>query len=196
MKTFKEYLAESKKTYSFKVKVAGELPEKFQETLKTRLDCHSVLTLEKTGTTPIQKFPLDFPGKENMEVTVFEVICEYPITSPELTSYVKEIGIDEDCFRVRGSGEPTEEEQLLAAIEPSGKALLDDTEYKETGKVKHKDYFGDEFNKGFLKDLQKTSKQRTKDGFNTEYKLGKQKTDKAGSTSPMSKVDNPSPVKG
>ena len=37
MKTFKEYLAESKKVYSFKVKVAGELPEKFQETLKTHL---------------------------------------------------------------------------------------------------------------------------------------------------------------
>jgi hypothetical protein len=30
MKTFKEYLAEGKKVYDFKIKVAGELPENFQ----------------------------------------------------------------------------------------------------------------------------------------------------------------------
>ena len=196
MKTFKEYLAESKKTYSFKVKVAGEVPEKFQETLKSRLDCHNVLTFEKVGTTPIQKFPLDFPGKENMEVTVYEVVTEYPINGPQLSTYVKEVGIDEDCFRVRGSMEPSEEQQVLADAEPTGEALLNDSQYKEAGKVKHKDYFGDDFNKGFLKDLEKAAKQRVKDGFNAEYKIGKQKTDKAGSASPMSKIDNPNPVKG
>jgi ABC-type phosphate/phosphonate transport system substrate-binding protein len=38
MKPFTEYLAESKKIYNFKVKVAGELPEAFQENLKTALD--------------------------------------------------------------------------------------------------------------------------------------------------------------
>ncbi len=197
MKTFKEYLAESKKVYSFKVKVAGELPEKFQEALKSRLECCKVLTLEKVTTTPIQKLPLDFPGKENMEVTVFEVVTEYPITSPEITTHVKSIGIDEDCFRVRGSNEPSETEQVLADSELSGDALLDEADLdKGATKIKHKDYFGDDFNKSFLKDLSKASKQRTKDGFQTEYKLGKQKADKTGSTSPISKVDNPDPRKG
>ena len=38
MKTFKEYLTESKKIYSFKIKVAGELPQNFQENLKQQLD--------------------------------------------------------------------------------------------------------------------------------------------------------------
>ena len=33
MKTFKEYLVENKKIYSFKIKVAGDVPEKFQEAL-------------------------------------------------------------------------------------------------------------------------------------------------------------------
>ncbi len=197
MKTFKEYLAESKKVYSFKVKVAGELPEKFQEALKSRLECCKVLTLEKVNTTPIQKLPLDFPNKENMEVTVFEVVTEYPITSPEISTQVKAIGIDEDCFRVRGSNEPSEVDQLLVDNEASGESLLDEVDLdKGAGKIKHKDYFGDDFNKSFLKDLSKASKARTKDGFQTEYKLGKQKTEKAGSTSPMSKVDNPDPRQG
>ena len=196
MKTFKEYLAESKKTYGFKVKVAGELPEKFQENLKTQLERCKVITLEKVATTPIQKFPLDFPGMENKEVTVFEVICEYPITAPEIANSVKEMGLNDDCFRVRGSGEPTEVEQLLADNEPSGEALLTDSQYKEATNAKHKDYFGDDFNKSFLKDLSKTSKQRQKDGFNSEYKIGKTKIDKAGSVSPMSKVGNLDPRKG
>lgn len=184
MKTFKDYLTESKKTFSFKVKVAGELPENFQETLKAKLDRCKVMTFEKVTTTPIQKLPLDFPGKENMEVTVFEVVTEYPITSPELGVYVKETGVDENCFRVRGSGEPTEIDQLLMDDEPSGEALLGEIDMdKGNGKIKHKDYFGDDFNKGFLKDLAKAAKDRKKDGVQTEYKLPKAKTDKVGAKS-------------
>lgn len=185
MKTFKEYLAESKKTYSFKIKVAGELPEKFQENLKTHLDRCKVVTLEKVATTPVQKLPLDFPTLENKEVTVFEVVCEYPITGPQIVSSIKDMGLSEDYFRVRGSGEPSELDQLLADDEPSGQALLNDSAYKETTNVKHKEYFGDDFNKVFLKDLEKSAKARKKDGMQTEYKLPKTKADKAGSNSPI-----------
>lgn len=177
MKTFKEYLAESKKSYSFKIKVAGELPENFQEKLKGSLDRCKVLTFEKIATTPIQKFPLDFPGMENKEVSVFEVICEYPITSPEISTYVKQMGIDENCYRVRGSGEPTEIDQVLMDS--------DDHDPFADSDVKSKDYFGDDFNKGFLKDLAKAAKERKKEGVQTEYKLPKAKQDKAGAKSAM-----------
>ncbi len=184
MKTFKEYLTESKKVYSFKIKVAGEVPEKFQEGLKQRLERCKVVTLEKVSTTPIQKVPLDFPELENKEVTVFEVVTEYPITAPEISVDVKNMGLDEACFRVRGSNEPTEAEQVLADSEPSGEALLDENDLdKGTGKIKHKDYFGDEFNKGFLKDLAKAAKDRKKDGVQIEFKLPKAKEDKAGAKS-------------
>jgi hypothetical protein len=184
MKTFKEYLTESKKVYSFKVKVAGELPEKFQEGLKTRLGRCGVMKVEKLSSTPIQESPLDFPELKNMEVTIFEVICEYPVTSPEISVEIKNMGLDEACYRVRGSNEPTEQEQILANAEPTGEALLDENDLDAaTTKIKHKDYFGDEFNKGFLKDLSKAAKDRKKDGVQTEYKLPKAKTDKAGAKS-------------
>jgi hypothetical protein len=93
------------------------------------------------------------------------------------------MGIDENCFRVRGSGEPSEVEQLLADNKPSGESLLNDSQYKDEGKINHKDYFGDDFNKGFLKDLSKAAKDRKKEGVQTEYKLPKAKTDKAGAKS-------------
>ena len=182
MKTLKEYLAESKKTYSFKVKVAGELPENFQKNFKNQLAEYGVMTLEKLATTPVQATPLDFPEMSNCEVHVFEVVCEYPVTSPELAYDLKSMGLEECCFRVRGSGEPSEEQQVLADNEPSGEALLDENDLdKGASKVKHKDYFGNEFNKTFLKDLEKAAKQRRKDESGpTEYKLPKAKADKAG----------------
>lgn len=184
MKTFKEYLAEGKKVYSFKVKVAGELPKDFQKNLKNQIAEHGVITLEKLATTPIQEAPLDFPEMKNCEVHVFEVICEYPVTSPELVHDIKCLGLSENCFRVRGSGEPSEQDQLTVNDEPSGEALLDDVEYKDA-KIKHKDYFGDDFNKSFLKDLEKTAKARKKEEGQGEYKLPKGKTDKAGAKSAL-----------
>jgi hypothetical protein len=186
MKTFKDYLAESKKVYDFKIKVAGELPEKFQETLKEKLGRCGVKTCEKVSTTPIQALPLDFPDHPNCEVTIFEVVCEYPITSPEIANDIRSMGVSASCFRVRGANEPVEHEDIFAAIEPSGKALLADGQYKEADKVKVKDYFGDEFNKGFLKDLEKTTKATKKEkGINQEYKVSKTKLDNSGQKSPI-----------
>jgi hypothetical protein len=94
------------------------------------------------------------------------------------------MGMCETHIRVRGSGEPSEVDQLTIGDEPSGEALLDESELdKGNAKVKHKDYFGDEFNKGFLKDLQKVSKQQKKEDGQGEYKLPKQKQDKEGAKS-------------
>lgn len=196
MKTFKEYLTENKKVYSFKIKVADKLPENFQENLKERLERCKVAKFEKTATTPIQALPLDFPEHPNTEVTIFELICEYPITSPEVAQEIRAIGIPDSCFRVRGSSEAIEQEQVLADKEPSGEALLADPQFKEAAKVNHKDWFGDDFNKSFLKDLSKAAKERKKDGANAEYKISKQKQDKSGAVSPMSKIANPDPIKG
>ena len=93
MKTFKEYLAEGKKSYSFKIKVAGDLPEDFQSNLKTSLERCKVMKMEKLSTTPIQALPMDFPTMKNCEVHVFEVACEYPITGPEICSDIKSMGL-------------------------------------------------------------------------------------------------------
>ena len=183
MKTFKEYLAESKKAYPFRLKVAGDLPENFEKDLKDCLGSANPTVIEKSK-TPIQAKPLDFPDLENMEVHTFEVICEYPITGPELSEHVKWL-VPETHFRVRNGGDPAEAEHAGFDLEPSGEAMLEQPEMA-VGKIKAKDYFGDEFNKSFLKDLEKTAKQSKKDKTGpTEYKLPKAKADKAGLKSAM-----------
>ena len=180
MKTFKEYLAESKKTYPFRLKVAGDLPENFVNDLKDCIGKANPTIIEKSK-TPIQATPLDFPDLSNVEVHTFEVICEYPITAPELAEHVKWY-VPEANFRVRNGSDAGDVEHNTADMEPSGKAVLEEP-YND--KIKHKDYFGDEFNKGFLKDLAKAAKERKKEGIQTEYKLPKAKQDKAGAKSAM-----------
>jgi hypothetical protein len=161
MKSFKEYLMESKKVYSFKVKVAGDLPEDFQDSLKRMLTQHNVITFDKM-TTPVQESPMDFPELSNKEVTIFDLVVEYPITAPELINYIAETGIPLEHFRVRGSGEPSETDQWLMG-DPSGKAILVNPYYQGEEKVKPKNYFGDDFNKSFLKELQVSAKNRKKE---------------------------------
>jgi hypothetical protein len=160
MKTFRDYLTENKKVYSFKLKIAGDLPENFQEGLKKSLNKYEVISFDKM-TTPIQETPLDFPEVTNRAISVFDLVLEYPITGPEIAAYVKEHGIPEELFRVRNSSDPAETDQRI--IDENGEALLGDPFYTGEVKIKPKDYFGDDFNRSFLKDLAKTAKERKKE---------------------------------
>jgi hypothetical protein len=173
MKTFKEYLIENKKIYGFKIKVAGDIPENFQSDLKTALGKYQVATLDKISSDIVES-SIDFPELSNKEITVFNVVVEYPVTAPELANIVRDsTGLSEECFRIRGSSEPSEYETKLV-----------DNPMPE--KIKHKDYFGDDFNKGFLKDLEKAVKERKKEGDGLqEYKTPHAKEDKSGILSPV-----------
>tara|TARA_X000000950_G_scaffold87777_1_gene110562 strand:- start:380 stop:961 length:582 start_codon:yes stop_codon:yes gene_type:complete len=190
MKTFNEYLTESKKVYSFNVKVAGEVPEGFCDRLKSCVASREVVTCEEMSKTPVTEVPMDFPELNNMEVTTFNLVTNYPITPQEVhKACCEDCGCAEDRCKVRNSASPTEEYQINDDKREG--ALLHDNEYKEAGKIKYKDYFGDDFNKSFLKDLQKTSKERKKELGHDKLKadvfadVPKIKIDKAGVNSPV-----------
>ena len=109
MKSFKEFLTESAKTYKFKVRVAGELPEGFAERMKSNLSKYEVVKLSAGKTTPISERPLDFPKLQNMEVTHYDVELKYPATSQVLAQYlVDNCSITHDQLIVRAEGEPLE----------------------------------------------------------------------------------------
>lgn len=172
MKTFKEYLSESKKVYGFKVKIAGDISENFKDELKQALTKYHVVSLD-SSVVPVEESSVDFPEISNKQINVFDLVVDLPITAPEIVNLVKEMGVMEECLRVRGSGEPSEFETKL----------VDD---KIPEKIQHKDYFGDDFNKSFLKDLEKTVKERNKEGQGLqEYEISKSKQDKAGISSPV-----------
>lgn len=88
MKTLKDILAESKKTYPFKVGVAGEIPKDFEDKLKKALGKFGLESLTAGKKTPIQSHPLDFPKLENMEVTYWDMVLNYPTTDNVLKEYL------------------------------------------------------------------------------------------------------------
>ena len=114
MKTFADYLTESKKTYEFKIGVAGPLPEGFEDTLETILKKYGASNLTSGKKTPIQERPLDFPQLQNMEVTYFELGVEYPTTPQVLQAYIGNCcNIDQAYVIVRNLGDPREEYQEI-----------------------------------------------------------------------------------
>jgi hypothetical protein len=162
MKTFKEYLAESKKTYDFKIKIAGDFSSENEGILRQGLEKYSVSGFKKVSTTPTQALPLDFPRVKNCEVSVYEVSLEYPTTSFELREYITaSCQLGTDHVVVRNPNEPSEAYQ-----QPSEKregALLNDPDYKEVPAVDSTKYYGAEYNTSFVKALNDNLKANRKE---------------------------------
>lgn len=162
MKSFKEYLSESKKTYTFRVKVAGEFSKDQENAMESILSKYDLAGFKKAGKTPIQELPLDFPRIKNAEVNIYEVTLAYPTTQFELTEYLAtELKVSKDHLVVRSPNEPTEQYQQVAQ-EGSGEALLFDNEYKEAPN-NTEEFYGDKYNSGFVKELNDILKLQRRD---------------------------------
>jgi hypothetical protein len=112
MKSFVEYLTESKKTYDFKIGVAGDLAEGFADTLETCLQKYSLANISAGKKTPIQERPLDFPQLENVEVTYWDVEVNYPTTVQMMEEYLSHTcGVSPAYVIVRDPAAPQEEYQ-------------------------------------------------------------------------------------
>ena len=110
MKHFSEYLMETKKTYVFKLRAAGELPEGFEGKLEGCLNKFEVVKCQKTKTTPITETPLDFPRLSNVEVTHFDIELSYPTTTQVLANHiVNETPIEERCLCIRNENDPMDQ---------------------------------------------------------------------------------------
>jgi hypothetical protein len=152
MRSFKEYLTESARKYDFKIKIAKDCSSEQESLLKRILERFGVADFKKTGKTPIQNLPLDFPTLKNTEVSIYEVTLDYPTTPQELQSHIGSgLGLTEAFVVVRNPGEPGESYQ--APKETREGALLNDSEYKESPNANVDDYYGEKYNAKFLQAL-------------------------------------------
>ena len=119
MKTFAQFLTESEKTYKFFIRVAGEVPEGFVDTMENNLNKYEVVKLSTGKRTPITERPMDFPQLQNMEVTHFEAEVKYPTTAHVLEQYlVANCSVPHSHLIVRGEFDPIEEQQTQKDNEP------------------------------------------------------------------------------
>jgi hypothetical protein len=160
MKSYKEYLTESKKTYEYKVKIAGDIPKDFATNLKMALSQFNVESIKNAKRTPIQESPIDFPNVKFREVTVFDIALRYPTITPVIQQIINtKLGIDSKHVVVRTLGEEQETElnvQYMKGLEttPSKNAdeALLNTPYADAD---YQEMVGDKKVMSFLKTLEK-----------------------------------------
>lgn len=191
MKSFKEYLIESKQTYDFKVKVADECPDDCADKIKEALAEFTCSSCSKGMTSPIQESHIDFPDHKNVSVTVFEVSLDYPATSEQVRNTVAEaLGKTQSCVRVRNPLEEAEQELNHSNDKNTGKALLGADYEKES----NQNLVGEKQKASFLKELSKNKNQGTQyKGVNDKIlakkppveKSASAKADKAKAVSPI-----------
>lgn len=160
MKKFAEYLTESKKTYKFKIRIAGELPEDCENKMETALNKYEVVGFSKGKTTPISEKPLDFPQLQNQQVTHFEAEVGYPVTSHLLEKYLCDsIPCSHGYCIVRGEFDPVEEYQPDNPDKKPYEAKLT-TEEMESADPDCQDKVGGNRIMDLLKELETARKER------------------------------------
>jgi hypothetical protein len=205
MSTFTQYLAESSKSYDFKIKVAGQLPDDFASKMETALAKFEVAKMSAGKKTPIMTMPLDFPHLSNEEVTIFDVTTNYPASSNVMKEYLSDyLGVNASKIVVRKPGEPTEEYQdnMQVAKKSEYANKLMDIEYKDAPKVNPEEFHSTKANMGLLKELLKDreGKYEVEKGTDNKTQEAQSKEEK-GSPSPIKGHNgpikgNPNPAKG
>ena len=129
MKTFAKYLAESERTYDYRIKLCGKVGDELLRQLKSKLDQFDPVKLSDPRTTPIQKIPTDFPNFQNDSVTMFDVSFRYPAIEPQIKQIMQILGFDPNrvVMSTRDYNESMVDE--YERMEDENQDLIKDTDY-------------------------------------------------------------------
>jgi hypothetical protein len=129
MKNFQQYLAESERTYNYRIKIVGDVAPDFIKQLEERLKQFDVVKVSKPKTTPVQLAPADFPKHSNDSVTSMDVEFRYPAIEPQIKEIAQLLFLDPNRIIMlttpHEEGMNTERERVAA----ENKDLLTDTDY-------------------------------------------------------------------
>ena len=154
MKKLRDYLAESERTYNYRIKTVGTLPTGFYNELKSKLAQFDPVSIGDLKSTPIQAKPADFPAFENDKVNSFDVKFRYPAIEPQIKQIAQIIGLDPNKIIMMTSVFDDNNIEYVKQIEDQPESLLKDTDYPaDTAEQKEliKDYSADPYEHGVLK---------------------------------------------
>lgn len=182
MKSFRSYLAEATKEYSFRVKTLVAMDDAFLDKLEKALRKYGIVDIGAPKRTAAQKNPLDFPHVSGLtDVYMVDVILSIPASSSVLAQDIRNvITLSDSQIVVRGKHEAVElvNTEVKAAEdiakEADGRdltpaALLNDAEYLEATDTEVQ--YGNEYNQKFLNYLAQIAANREEITFDgTEVK--------------------------
>lgn len=136
MKSFSEFLMESKKQYAFRVKLACECSKEDMAALKTALDKYKVAAISEPKNLPIAETHAGFEHLKNVELTIIDILTDYPANPVQIREMIRDtLGIAESHIMVRTPGE---EANAMPVVQQK-EAVLD----KDYEKAKEKSMLAD-----------------------------------------------------
>ena len=153
MKKFHQYLAESERTYDYRIKILGDVPPTFIKDLEQKLEQFDIVKLSGKKTTPVQKLLKDFPNEENDMVTSVDVSFRYPAIEPQIQQLAQLLGFNPNRIRLLTQPYVNSIDNEISEINTQNKDLIADTDYPAPNAEQQalkKDYSGDPYKHAVL----------------------------------------------
>ena len=115
MKSFLDYLSESKQTWKFKVKTIHELTDNQCDRIEKHLMKYDSTGLSAAKKTILQSTPKDFPSHKGYEVFMYEFETNLPVSGHQVKNEIQNmLGLADGVFKIKG-----EHEQDMDMLEES-----------------------------------------------------------------------------
>jgi hypothetical protein len=153
MKKFHHYLAESERTYDYRIKILGDVPPTFIKDLSQKLEQFDIVRMSGKKTTPVQKLLKDFPNEENDMVTSVDVSFRYPAIEPQIQQLAQLLGFNPNRIRLLTQPYVDSIDNEISEITAQNKDLIADTNYPAPNAEQQalkKDYSGDPYKHAVL----------------------------------------------
>jgi len=153
MKKFHHYLAESERTYDYRIKILGDVPPTFIKDLEQKLEQFDIVRMSGKKTTPVQRLLKDFPNEENDMVTSVDVSFRYPAIEPQIQQLAQLLGFSPNRIRLLTQPYVDSIDKEISEINTQNKDLIADTDYSAPDAEQQalkKDYSGDPYKHAVL----------------------------------------------
>jgi hypothetical protein len=153
MKKFHHYLAESERTYDYRIKILGDVPPTFIKDLEQKLEQFDIVKMSGKKTTPVQRLLKDFPNEENEMVTSVDVSFRYPAIEPQVQQLAQLLGFSPNRIRLLTQSYVDSMDKEISDINTQNKDLIADTDYPAPDAEQQalkKDYSGDPYKHAVL----------------------------------------------
>ena len=191
MKKFQEYLAESQRTYNYRMKIVGDVEPGMIKALEEKLQQFDPVKIGAVKKTPIQLKPADFPAHANESVSSMDCEFRYPAIEPQIKQIAQLLGLDPNRIRLLTTAYEDSLDVEREKVEEQNKDLLTDTDYPAP----------DAEQKALSKDYSAPYDQHAvlKNAYRSDFTVAGGKTPSAkttndlpmGTSSPMTKVKRP-----
>ena len=129
MKNFQQYLAESERTYNYRIKIVGDVAPDFIKQLEDKLKQFDIVKISRPKTTPVQMKPADFPKHSNDSVTSMDVEFRYPAIEPQIKQIAQLLFLDPNRIIMLTTPHEDGMDSEREKVEAENKDLLTDTDY-------------------------------------------------------------------